>query len=302
MIAARAEGARDVRLPLAIVAAAALAGLAPRWALLVGPIVFGVPHVIGDVRALWLRKPGGFAGKVALRVALALLAMTALRATALCGVTVPVEAELTCGVAAVALAAIGGARERRAQVLWALGVAVVGALAIAAARETLLVLAHAHNLVAVALWLAWCPRASAAREVAVTYALGACGVVLLSQVSFQDQAIGAFEGARITRELAPSLAPGLADALVRSFAFAQLVHYGIWSWQLPGQSRASLREDLGSVGLAACALLCIAVPVCGLWAPVETRSTYLQLAIAHGWLELSVIAFLLARGTSARTS
>ena len=301
MIAARAEGTLDARLPLVMLAAAALAGLAPLWALLVGPIVFGVPHVIGDVRSLWLRRPGGFGGPVATRVACALFAMTSLRAASMCGAAIPLEAELVCGVLAVALAALGGARDHRARIGWILGITALGSCAAFAARETLLVLAHAHNLVALALWLAWTPRARQARGVALVYALGLLAVLWLSDASVQGRTIESFEGTRIAGELAPGLTPGLADALVRSFAFAQLVHYGIWSWQLPGQSRASLREDLGSVGLVACALLCIAVPACGLWAPVETRSTYLQLAIAHGWIELSVVAFLLARGSLART-
>ncbi|MBM3987445.1 MAG: hypothetical protein FJ294_05765 [Planctomycetes bacterium] len=302
MEAAVAERAWNARLPLAIAVAALLAAVAPLGALLIGPIVFGVPHVIGDMRALWLRKPGGFGGATAACVALALLAMTLLRIVLLTGAPIPIEAELACGIAAVACAAIGGARGRRSRLYWALGVAVLGGLALLAARETLLLLAHAHNLVALLLWLAWSPSRGSRRGVLLFYIVGAACVAAASNASVGREALGAFDGARLVRELAPGLENPLGDALVRSFAFAQLVHYGIWSWQLPGGSRTTLRQDFGLRGLWLCALVCIAVPICGWFAPVETRSTYLQIAIAHGWIELSVIAYLLARSGTLRGS
>ncbi|MBM3989372.1 MAG: hypothetical protein FJ298_00025 [Planctomycetes bacterium] len=300
MRAAVAERSVDLRLPAAIAGAALLASSSPLWAVLSGPILFGVPHVVGDVRALWLRRPGGFGGSVALCVGLALLAMTGLRVATLSGAGIPVEAELACGVAAVGCAALGGARDRRTRRVWTLGVAFLGGCALMAARETLLVLAHAHNLAALALWMAWSRDRRTSRVVGACYVLGALSVTCLSSAGVADRAIGAFDGARMVSELAPGLEPALGDALVRGFAFAQLVHYGIWSWQLPGGARANLREDLGAIGLGVCVLACIGVPLCGVVAPIETRSIYLQLAIAHGWIELSVIAFLLARSSAPR--
>lgn len=301
MNATVADRSLDLRLPLAIAVATLIASVSPVWALLVGPILFGVPHVIGDVRVLLLSQPGGFEGRVAMRVGFALLAMTGLRVALLCGIRVPIEAEISCGVAAVGLAAWGGARDRRTRQAWALGVSFLGGCALLAARETLLVLAHAHNLVALLLWLAWSRDRSASRAVIVCYVLGALCVACVSSASVFGRELGAFEGSRLVRELAPGLDAPLGDALVRCFAFAQLVHYGIWSWQLPGGARTALRMELGALGLVVCVLACIAVPLCGVWAPVETRSTYLQLAIAHGWIELSVIAYLLARGGARRT-
>lgn len=295
-----AERELDLRLPLAIVGAAMLAAFVPLWALLVGPILFGVPHVIGDVRVLWLARPSGFGGRVALAVALALVSMTALRFATLCGLSLPIEAELACGLAAVAIAAIGGARNGTTRVAWAFGIGALGGLALASARESLLVLAHAHNLVAISLWCVWQRERRAAAVVALVYAVGAAVVVGMADSEASTDVIGSFEGARLARELAPGFSSSTADALLRSFAFAQLVHYGIWSWQLPGGAQRPLRDEIGKFGIALCTVACIAVPLCGLWAPVATRATYLQLAIAHGWIELAVLSYLLARGGAAR--
>lgn len=295
------ERALEQRLPLAIAGAALLAGTAPLWALLVGPLVFGVPHVIGDVRVLWLAKPGGFGGRIALGVAFALMLLTLLRVTTLCGWPIPIEAELACGLAAVSIAALGGARNGTSRLTWALGIAVVGGLAFGCAREFLVMLAHAHNLVAVALWCAWQRERRAAVIVALAYALGAALVVWMADSQASSGVIGSFEGARLARELAPGMESATADAVLRSFAFAQLVHYGIWSWQLPGSVRRPLQADLGKVGVVLCACACVAVPLWGYWAPDAARSTYLQLAIAHGWIEFAVLAYLLARGVAMRS-
>lgn len=294
--------AAGLRLPFVIGLAALLGTLAPLYALLVGPVLFGVPHLIGDFRVLWLGRPGGFGGRVALCVAGPLIVMTALRMARVLGWQVPIESEIACGVAAIAFAAIGGALNRDTQFRWVIGIAVVGGLSIFWARETLLVLAHAHNLVAIALWLAWSPRPTAAIGVTASYVGAALFVILFPGDSVGLAKIGAFEGARIVRELAPGLSSPFAEMLVRTFAFAQIVHYGIWAWDLPGQSPRSLVQDFTRPGLWLCAVACAVVPLFGLFAPTLTRSIYLQLAIAHGWFELAILVYLLARGNLDPTS
>jgi hypothetical protein len=57
-----------------------------------------------------------------------------------------------------------------------------------------------------------------------------------------------------------------------------------------------VRAQLGGLGFGACVILILVVPLLGIFAPAETRSTYLQVALAHGWLELTVGAYLLAKG------
>ncbi len=291
-----------LRLSLVIGLAGLLGTFAPLYALLVGPLLFGVPHLIGDFRVLWLGKPGGFGGRIAQCVAGALIAMTGLRVSKLLGWPMPIEAEIACGVAAIAIAAIGGAANRSARIAWSIGVGILGMISILRARETLLVLAHAHNLVAIALWLAWSPRRNAAIGVIASYIGAALFVIFFPVDGVGVARIGDFEGARVARELAPGLSSSFAEVLVRTFAFAQMVHYGIWSWNLPGHSSRSIWQDFGRPGLWLCVLACILVPVLGLVAPTLTRSTYLQLAIAHGWFELAVLAYLVSRGNSTPSS
>lgn len=286
-----------LRLSLVIGLAALLGTLAPLYALLIGPLLFGVPHLIGDFRVLWLGKPGGFGGRTAWCVAGALLVMTGLRVGKLLGWPLPIEAEIACGVAAIAMAAIGGAPDPSARVVWTIGVGILGMISILRARETLLVLAHAHNLVAIALWLAWSPRRNTAMGVTASYIGAALFVIFFPFETATVAKIGDFESARMARELAPGLSQPFAEVLLRTFAFAQMVHYGIWSWNLPGHSSRSMWQDLGRPGLWLCVLACILVPLLGLLAPTLTRSTYLQLAIAHGWFELAVLTYLVARGS-----
>lgn len=293
LASAGSGAAREHAVVLGVIALAAVLSLASPLALLLfGPILLGVPHVIGDVRTLLLQRPGELGGAGALACLAPLAAMTALRAAGLAGASLPSELELACGALAVLLAARAGARDPRTRRAWSIGCAALGLVAVGAPRATLLTLAHAHNLVALGLWVAWAPRGAGRRAVVVAYALALLVVVALPHAS--GEALGTFRWQSLARDLAPGLEAGLADAVVRSFAFAQLVHYGLWCWSLPRARRngAGARH----LGLATLAILaCVAVPALGWLDPVETRSAYLSLAAAHGWLELAVIAYLLAR-------
>ncbi len=298
MSSARVDVAPDRawRMPIVILAAAGLASTAPLLVLLAGPILFGVPHVLGDVRVLWLARPGGFGGRAAWLAAAALLAMTCLRVTNLFDGAPRLQLELLCGIAAIAIAATSGARTMRRRVAWALSLALAAWVSWLHPRACILALAHGHNVIALVVWLAWRPLRAGSIRVVALYGLGAAFVALATTGSIRGESVGGLDGARILSELAPQLTGELADAVVRSFAFAQLVHYGIWAWDLPGGTRWDVRAQLGGLGFGACVILILVVPLLGIFAPAETRSTYLQVALAHGWLELTVGAYLLAKG------
>ncbi len=111
------------------------------------------------------------------------------------------------------------------------------------------------------------------------------------------------------------LAPGLSDtravALATSFAFLQSVHYAIWLVAIPAGDcpgdgsrtwRAGFRDlarDLTPAGLGAAAGLTLLVAGMGLLFAAGTRRLFLSLGTFHGWLELAVLAFVLARGRVA---
>src|SRR5215510_11801015 len=154
--------------PMLVVAAAILSWFAPLPLVLVGPLLLGVPHVIGDVRVLWLGRPGGFGGSAARAVLVPLFVLTLLRGASLLGLGSNPALEIASGMAAVLLAATMGARSPPAAKAWAAGCVALGIVAIVFPRATTVVLAHVHNLVAFGLWVAW----SGSRRFATATTLG----------------------------------------------------------------------------------------------------------------------------------
>lgn len=292
---ARPAPARDALVPLLVAAALAGAMLAPLWLLLLLPLALGVPHVVGDLRVLWLQRTVSITTAQALAVAAPLLAMTALRALAMAGHPSPAAFEVACGVLAVAAAAALGAPATAARRRLVAPVLLLGLVAIAFPRATMLLLAHAHNLVAFAVFAGRARNRGGLAATVVCY-LAAWAVVLLAPGSGADGDVAlGLRWSALTGDLAPGLDGAFADRLVRSFAFAQAVHYGLWTWTLPRARGTTLQTELGTRGLLVCIALSLLVPVLALQDPVAVRTGYLSLAIAHGWFELAALAFLFTR-------
>ena len=284
-----------------VVAALCVAIAMPLPAMTLGPLLLGVPHLLGDFRVLWLQRPGGIVDKEILRILAPLLAMTAVRPLAAFGLPDPAGWEAALGVVAIAVGAHAGFAARGVRRLVPV-VALPGmALAVAFAPIVQLGLAHAHNVVAFVAWLWWTRRAGSPWGVALLY-VAAWIAVLALPISEAELASSSFGATFAT--FASGLAPGLGAAfgalVVRSFVFAQLVHYAIWSFALPRVDAA--REDRTSRGMwiaAVCA--CAIVPIVGAFDPLGVRGAYLSLVVFHGWFELAVFAFLAARRTEKRT-
>lgn len=278
-----------------LVSAAALAAvLLPLHVLLVGPILLGVPHVVGDLRALVLQKPGGFGGKTALASLAALGAMTALRVATIAGAQLPPQLELGAGVLAVLLAILVGSRASRRRTLALAASLTLGGIALAWPRTSTLLLAHAHNFIAVFLWLALARGSARSRGSLLAYALAFAAVLVLPHSAPEN--LGEFRWSELASTLAPGLDGDSAERVVRSFAFAQLVHYALWCGPLPLAKGSSLLREAGRAGVALVIVACAALPLAGLFDAAATRSTYLSLVVAHGWLELALIGFLVSRG------
>jgi hypothetical protein len=108
------------------------------------------------------------------------------------------------------------------------------------------------------------------------------------------------------------LAPGLTDAralaITTSFAFLQSIHYAIWLIAIPAADRPGdggrawrtawrdLCRDLRPAGVGLVAGLALLVAVAGVINLEPARRLFLSLATFHAWLELAVLAYLLARG------
>lgn len=312
---------RSMRVPvlLAVHAGAALvlAVLAPPFLLVVGPLTLAVPHLAADVRHLVLRRawPRWWLATSALFAAglltSRLLGVAGLRHAP----SLAVEQGLGGAwlVFAAATGAALGTGRRRGWLALA-GALAVTALAVVWPRAAGIALVHGHNLIAVALWV-WLFRRTD-RLVWLPVAIVLAGAALLGSgllIPFTVRhGLLAFADLHLFAA-ADWLAPGLPDvaavALAMSFAFLQAVHYAIWlggvpSGDHPGEGARSLRaaardltRDFRPAGVIAIVTLAAAVTGAAPLYPAQARRLVLSLGMFHAWLELAVVAHVLAAGS-----
>lgn len=272
------------------------AGFVPAWMLGIGPLVWGVPHVLADIRYLVVR-PGLHRRR---RISAALVAAIAL------SFGFGIRGAIAGGAAAVLLSRASVARK-----LAVVGVSgVLFAIAAACAETADVVFAHCHNLVAIGFF--WAFRRRASRLFLLPVVAFVCGAVLLLAGTFDGLALATRIGTLDLELARETLAPGLdttaATRLVLLFAFAQSVHYIVWIALIPAEARSretppSLRQaaraivsDLGSLVVLAGL---VTTTVLGVWAfrdLASARSMYLAVASFHGWLEVGVAMLFLAEG------
>ena len=299
-------GAREVRVlvvglsVLSLSLGASL--LAPLWLLALGPIVLGVPHLLADIRYCVVRPGWHRERALWLCAGLPLLAL---------GFGAPLEYGLI-GVAASALTLDTPRRARQAAV-------VLAALALAALARALgpsadLLLAHAHNFIAVGLWACWRKREGHLHLWIVGAYLLICAAILAG--------LGDLAWTRVPQLSLPTgldapahlaiLAPGLEGPwglrLVLLYCFAQSVHYGVWLRLVPEEDRErptprsfrasyrSLRTEMSAPLLALFALAACALALAACWELGEARYGYLRFVRFHGVLELGALALLLVGG------
>ncbi|HUB07483.1 MAG TPA: hypothetical protein VMB50_10805 [Myxococcales bacterium] len=285
-----------------VAVAFAATALSPLWLLALSPLVFGVPHLLSDFRYLVVRR--GLHRRPAVWL----------------GIGVPLAAVSWHPTVAVGLTAVLGALVVARTDPWKrlLGLALWAAATSAAlshARLAGFAFAHAHNLVALALWWFWRPRRGRWHWLV----LGLVGLATLAifggpATTWAGAAaaaggpshhpdLGAFASA-----IAPFADPALAWKCVLFFAFAQAVHYGVWLRLVPEDDRPrpaprpfaaswrALRAELGPVLLLACGAVAVGLAVWGAFDLAAARDGYLRLAFFHGHLELAAAALLWAEG------
>ncbi|WP_053232529.1 hypothetical protein [Sandaracinus amylolyticus] len=302
---------RELRVALAasigIALALALTAVAPLWMLALGPVLLGVPHAASDVRYLVTRPGLHRSPRFWLMVALPLVALTA-------------TVDVRWGLAAI----VGGALAGRGAWTRRLAVASIGALLLALAWDhtygAALFAAHAHNFVALAMWLAWRRRATWLHLIPLAALALGCALIAsgaLDAIVMASEGWAATPGGTGAWYHLASIAPGLDDPwgprLVLLFAFAQSVHYTIWIRLVPEEDRAretprtfaaslrAWRQDSGTLVVALAMLLSVAV---ALWALVDlagAREGYLRGVISHGYLELAIASWWLVEGRALRT-
>ena len=291
--------ARDRALRVTVVASASIAlafagtALAPLWLLALGPIVLGVPHLLGDVRYLVVR-PGLATRSAAMLLPLAALLVAGYTARASWGL----------GVAAAAVVVARGSATRKAAALAVLVPGIGLAHAFYGVGE--LLLAHLHNAVALALWWTWRPRDArhALLPLALFAALAtaiAAGALDAPKLAWSTSGLGTSFRTHLA-ELAPRSAGVWGPRLVLLFAFAQSVHYAVWLRLVPEDDRPrpaprpfassvrALAADVGGVGLAITAALALGLAVWAAFSLREARVGFLRFSAFHGYLELGAIA------------
>lgn len=286
----------------------ALTLVGPLWLLLLAPLVFGVPHVASDLRYLVFAPPKPLPAGLAPGLLLVLGAMTFARASAMVGGPALPRVELALGALAVVMSMAFARQSMRTFALIG-ATLVLAAVALAYPRNAALLIGHAHNFVAVAIWFAW--TRGRARWWAVgllTVALGLVTSGVLDDWWFQ---LASSDAAGLTltgmvAALAPDLPGPWGLRAVIAFALMQAVHYALWLGAIPA-TRARTQpsppsrvwsqwvDDLGVPLMALTGLGTVVLLSWGGLHPTEARSSYLSLVLFHGWLELAVMGHLLAR-------
>ncbi|MCC6645732.1 MAG: hypothetical protein IT374_09195 [Polyangiaceae bacterium] len=304
---------RDARLllqtSLGATVAFTLTLAAPGALLVLGPLCMGVLHVAADVRYLVVRR--GVPARVVSAVLLASVALFSLRVAAMLGAPAGTVTAAEVGLGfSLPLIVLALSPSRRAALVAVPLLAVLG-LALSAPGRTQLVFAYAHNVVGLLAWGLLFRR----RRLIAAPALGlaASGALLLASGALLPVArLTGPWAERVVDEAMmamPLAEPRRAIGVGLSFLFLQALHYSAWlSWvpqdDLPGEGTTTFRmsarsfaRDLGRPLAAGVVALALIVAAAGVVAPHPARHVYLSLATFHGYLELAMLAFLVARPT-----
>lgn len=270
--------------------------------LVVGPLVYGIPHVLADLRYL-VARPGLHRRPFVL----AAMAVGILGA----GLGYGVRGGLLGAALALCASRTSWARRIGGLVL------VTGLFALAQHRPYLadLAFAHLHNFIGVLIWWAWRPRQTRLHMWPLAlFALGTTALLAGWAAPFYTVTKGLeapWTGLHmfdLCRTLTPDAFAPNAVNLVLLYAFAQATHYVVWLRLVPeddrpiktprsyGQSFRAVTTDLGALLLWVSVLGALALFGWAVFAPGAARDGYLRLAFFHGHLELAAGAVLWAEG------
>lgn len=274
----------------------------PLWQLALGPILFGVAHLLADFRYCVARP--GFHRRPALVMA--------------CGlpmIAMALGASLAVGLLAVVAGFLlaNGALWKRL-----LGAAVAGAAALIVhiyGYTADLVFAHIHNIVAIVAWWGW--RGRTQRMHWWVLALFAAAWMALMggvfdpiyQHLWTTQWGPAGLGMEQHRRVFGMGYDGIWGVrLVLAFALAQSVHYFMWIRMVPEEARGrptprtfratwkDVKMEMGGWVLIGTFVTGLALAIWALFDLVEARANYLQFIRFHGVLEFAAIAVVCVEG------
>lgn len=289
---------------VAVTASFFITAAVPLWSLALGPLVFGVPHLLSDLRYLVVRQG------LHRHLALVLLGGAPLVATSF-----GFGPEVGLLATFVAVLAAQGSWWRKGPLLAAWGGLFGAALAFPVGFQ--LVFLHVHNLVALGVWWLWRKRSWWSALVPATVALGAAALLtgaadpLLTALGGWSAPWTGTSLEEFVETTTPLADPTLAVRLVLLFCFLQQLHYGAWLRMIPDEDRArpaprtfratwqALEADFGPWPLRLTLALSTFFAVWGAFSLYDARMGYLHLAAFHGYLELAAGAWLLVEGRRA---
>lgn len=285
---------------LLLLCALVTASSAPLVLLALGPIVWGVPHLVADLRYLVTRPK--FHRAPALYAAGAVVVVLS-----------TLGYGVRAGLAAAAVAAVlsRGSLARRAIVLVASS--ALFALAHRSPYEADVIFVHGHNLVAFIYWIAWQRSGDrhARKTPWIVFAVFAAASAwifwgpLPPPIVSDSASWSGLDLATFAAFLAPPSHPNLALRFVIFFGFAQAAHYIVWLHLLPqqvahhgrprtfAQSYRSLVKDVGAPILWLAAIAAVLVAGTALGSLRLARDVYLGIAFFHAHLELIAAALFL---------
>lgn len=284
------------------------ATLFPLWMLALAPFVWGVPHLLADLRYLVIRQGLARKGLLLLLIVAAVIAAAQ---------GLGVRASLG---GAVALALIWPGAVRKRLLILAILVATF-TLALWKPYAADVTFAHAHNFIAVGFWLAWRRRDKYWHFLPLGLFLLATAAILSGWTDAWAVRVGGLVAPAPQLAMPDFMATlasvdslQVAQRLVILYAFAQGVHYAAWIHLLPQEDRArpvtrgfrstyvALRADLGPLLLGSAALCALGLAIWATVDLVQARNGYFQLALFHSHMELLLFPVIALRGLRTATA
>jgi hypothetical protein len=309
---------RDIRLGVQSCLSAAVLALAtlkaPGVLLVVGPALFGVPHLVGDVRHIVIRSHLSRGWIRVIVVACAALVAIRLGEIAAPSIARYALVEAVAGWIWVAAGVVLGSRAGksvRRGLLLAPPVAMLAVVSMRSPELARAIFAYAHNAVALVVWVVMFRSRRVAALPAVVM-VGAIAVLFASGSLMPWAHWEPLWGRQVVAEsmavVGRNMAPGAATGMGLSCLYLQAVHYAAWvSWipqdDLQGCGSATfrmtlraLRRELGVSGCVLVTAAAIAVFAGSLVCGQRTRTVYFSVAAFHAWLELAALAYFIAAG------
>lgn len=286
-----------------VLGSAAAAAIAPVWTYAISLLLFGLPHVLVELRYVDERFAARVPRRVILGLGAGLLGIVTTRVLGLFDIgssLAHITIELLLGVGLIAVAMPLLMRRRASSLAIAAGLALIVGI-VFAPITTLVAMALLHNLTPVG-FLAERLRGSDRRRALAICLLvfGLIPAAILLLPPSGTYSIGPFSIGHLDSHLPSFVPPALlgtsfADRLFATAAFLQCMHYAVVLHVLPRLSGGSEAEHAvvpwpkQRTFLTAVAAIGLLVAVGFAANFAGTRSVYSLFAAVHAWMEIPVL-------------